>query len=168
MVKLHSVRMLLHPSYQNGSTFTSRLKECSYNLKMQVTLLLQGNVQAEPCFHKLGKEEQSCSIYVLKQRRSATKEYCPRHEIPACNNRLSKVRTWKRHVAMATEKLPYRSAGFLHLTQQTKTAKTEKPKVTLISSALRWSKCLKIFLGYLIQKKKKNLPKWSYKHGDLL
>lgn len=31
MVKLHSIRMLLHPSYQNGSTFTSRLKECSYN-----------------------------------------------------------------------------------------------------------------------------------------
>lgn len=150
MVKLHSVHMLLHPSYQNGSTFTSRLKECSYNLKMQVTVFLQGNIQAEPRFHKLGKEEQSCSIYVLKQRHSATKEYCPRHEIPACDNRLSKVRTWKRHVAMATEKSPYRSAGFPHLTQKMKIAKTKKPKVMLIASALRWSKSLKIFLECLM------------------
>lgn len=148
MVKLHSIRMLLYPSYQNGSTFTSRLKECSYNKKMQITVFLQGNVQAEPCFHKLGKEEQSCSINVLKQRNSATKEYCPRREIAARNNLPSKLRTWTRDIAMATENLPYRSAGFLHLTQQPKIAKTKKPKVILTSSALRWSNCLKIIFSW--------------------
>lgn len=53
---------------------------------MQITVFLQRNVLAEPCFCKLGKEVQSCSINVLKQKNSATKEYCPRHEIAAWNN----------------------------------------------------------------------------------
>lgn len=35
--------------------------------KMQITVFLQRNVQAEPCFYKPGMEEQSCSINVLKQ-----------------------------------------------------------------------------------------------------
>lgn len=65
----------------------------SYNKKMQITIFLQGNVQAEPCFHKLGKEEQICSINALKQRKSTTKEYSPGHEKAAWNNLPSKMRT---------------------------------------------------------------------------
>lgn len=104
------------------------------------------------------KEVQSCSLNELKQRRSATKEYCPRHETAAWNNLSS---NWEQE----QDTLPWQlriyltdQLGFYISPNSQEQEKKIKPKVTLALSALRWSNCLKIIL-FLWSVSVKNLIK---------
>lgn len=66
---------------------------------------------------------------------------------------------------MATEKLPYRSVGFLHPTQQTKIAKAKKAKG---HTNLKYFKMIQVPYDFFRVSHVKTLSKQNYNHCDLL